>query len=191
MAAPFFCPHVIIKPMKKIFIFSLLAVATVSVFLTHPASALSEEQKSNLVQNCAPIKQSLRSLQRADARSRSYLGSAYETILSKFITPLNLRLINVNQPNANLTTIHSNIIDTRKNFISEYTIYSQALEDLIAADCYNHPEEYYDKLQDTRRKRANLSATTTTMRNLLSEYLTGVRKLKNTTGAKDGEDGTK
>ncbi|MBQ6127920.1 hypothetical protein IJI69_04540 [Candidatus Saccharibacteria bacterium] len=172
--------------MKKRIIFSAFVGVLLGLFLAHPASAISEEQKGAIVQNCASIKQSLRTLQRTDARSRSYLGSAYETILSKFIAPLNLRLINTNQPNANLTTIHSSIIDTRKNFITEYTTYSQALEDLVASDCYNHPEEFYDKLLDTKKKRANVSTTTTNLRNLLSEYLTGVRKLKSTMEAKDG-----
>jgi len=174
--------------MKKRIIFSTFVGVLLGLFLAHPASAISEEQKGAIVQNCASIKQSLRTLQRTDARSRSYLGSAYETILSKFIAPLNLRLINTNQPNANLTTIHSSIIDTRKNFITEYTTYSQALEDLAASDCYNHPEEFYDKLQDTKKKRANVSTTTTNRRNLLSEYLTGVRKLKSTMEAKDGRE---
>lgn len=174
--------------MKKRIIFSALIGVLLGLFLSHPASALSEEQKGAIVQNCASIKQSLRTLQRTDARSRSYLGSAYETILSDYIAPLNLRLINTNQPNANLTTIHSNIIDVRKNFITEYTVYSQALEDLVASDCYNHPDEFYNKLQDTRRKRANVSTTTTTLRNLLSEYLTGVRKLKSTVETKDGRE---
>ncbi|MBR3264108.1 hypothetical protein IKF94_02675 [Candidatus Saccharibacteria bacterium] len=172
--------------MKKIIVVSACVGVLLGFFLARPASALSENQSGAIVQNCASIKQSLRALQRTDARSRSYLGSAYETILSKFITPFNLRLINTNQPNANLTTIHSNIIETRKSFISEYTTYSQALEDLIASDCYSHPEDFYSKLQDTRRKRANLSGTTTTLRNLLSEYLTAVRKFKNTLGEKDG-----
>ena len=174
--------------MKKFYYATLSVAVLLGIFLPLPVSALSPEQSSDLVQNCAQIKQSLHTLQRADARSRSYLGSAYETILTHFIAPLNLRLININQPNANLTTIHSSIIETRQNFVSEYTTYSQALEDLIASDCYSHPEEFFIKLQDTRRKRANLSATTTTLRNLLSEYLTGVRKLKSTIGPKDGEN---
>lgn len=172
--------------MKKIYIISTIVGVMLTIFLSHPASALSDAQSGAIVQGCASIKQSLRALQRTDARSRSYLGMAYEDLLSKFIAPFNLRLINTNQPNANLTTIHSNIIDTRKKFISEYTTYSQALEDLVASDCYGHPDIFYDKLQDTKRKRANLSGTTTTLRNLLSEYLTAVRKLKTTLGAKDG-----
>lgn len=175
--------------MKKIYFLpvfiSVLAVFFVA-FFARPVSALSEGQSTVIVQNCATIKQSLRALQRTDARSRSYLGSAYETIISNFITPLNLRLVSNGQPNTNLTNLHSQILDTRKSFISEYTTYSQALEDLISTDCYTHPEDFYNKLYDTRKKRAEVSTITTNLRNLLSEYLTAVRRLKTTMGAKDG-----
>ena len=174
--------------MKKLYIVSAIIGVLLAIFLSRPASALSETQSGAIVQGCASIKQSLRALQRTDARTRSYLGMSYEELLTDFITPLNLRLINTNQPNANLTTIHSNIIETRKRFISEYTTYSQALEVLVSADCYGHPDDFYNKLQDTKRKRASLSGTTTTLRNLLSEYLTAVRKLKTTLGVKDGAD---
>ena len=172
--------------MKKLYLVPIIVGVLLAIFLSRPAAALSEVQSGAIVQSCATIKQSLRTLQRTDARSRSYLGTAYETILTDFIAPLNLLLTSSNQPNVNLTTIHSNIVDTRKTFISEYTAYSQALEGLIATDCFNHPEDFYNKLQDTKRKRANVSATTTTLRNLFSEYLTGVRKLKTSLGAKDG-----
>ena len=175
---------------KNHFYFSL-TVISLSVFVfgsafifaaSTPAFALSADQQGAISQHCASMKQSLRTLQRTDARTRSYLGSAYENVLSSYITPLNLRLVDSGQPNANLATIHSEIIDTRKSFISEYTAYSQALEDLISEDCQNHPDEFYEKLVDTRKKRAELSATTTTLRNLLSEHLTAVRKLKNSLG---------
>ena len=172
--------------MRKIYSLTVITGVLLVVFLSHPVAALSDAQSDAIVQNCATIKQSLRTLQRTDARSRSYLGTAYETILADFIAPLNLMLTSSNQPNINLTTIHSNIIDTRKAFISAYIAYSQALEGLIASDCFNHPEDFYNRLQDTKRKRANVSATTTTLRNLFSEYLTGVRKLKTSLGAKDG-----
>lgn len=147
--------------------------------------ALSSEQSGAIVQNCASTKQSLLSLQRTDARTRSYLGSAYETVLADYITPLNLRLINSAQPNATLTDLHSEIINTRKEFNSEYTSYSQSLEELIGIDCYTKPEEFYNKLVETRKKRATVSTTTTSIRNLLSEHLTAVRKLKTDLGGKD------
>lgn len=147
--------------------------------------AISQEQSGAIVQNCASTKQSLLALQRTDARTRSYLGSAYETVLSDYITPLNLRLINSSQPNATLTDLHSEIIETRKEFNSEYTKYSQSLEELIGIDCYTHPEDFYNKLVETRKKRATVSATTTSIRNLFSEHLTAVRKLKTSLGDKN------
>ena len=174
--------------MKKSLCLTLTLLAISVAFLSVPVSALSEAQSGAVVQNCASIKQSLRALERTDARTRSYLGSAYEAVLTNFIAPLNLRLINTGQPNTNLTTLHSEIIETRKNFISEYTAYSQSLEDLVSSDCYSHPEDFYNKLYETRKKRAALSSTTTTFRNLLSEHLTAVRKLKTSLGAKDGTD---
>ncbi len=157
------------------------------VISTQPVSAieLSADQTGAITQHCATTKQSLRTLQRTDARTRSYLGSAYENILSNFISPLSLRLINNNQPNTNLTTMHSKILDTRQEFISQYTSYSQSLEDLISSDCQNHPDEFYDKLLSTRKKRAELSSITTNLRNLLSEQLTDVRLLRNSLGEKN------
>ena len=167
----------------------------ISIFLatitlgSQPVSAaeLSEDQTGAIIQNCATTKQSLRTLQRTDARARSYLGSAYENLLSNYISPLNLRLINSNQPNANLTNLHSQILETRQEFISRYTSYSQALEDLISSDCQKHPDEFYDKLVNTRKKRAELSSITTTLRNLFSEHLTDVRLLRNSLGDKNEE----
>ena len=149
------------------------------------AYALSEEQAGAISQNCATTKQSLKQLQRTDARTRSYLGSAYESILSNYITPLDLRLINTGQPNVSLTNLHSDVINMRKDFVAKYTSYSQSLEELIGIDCYNHQEDFYNKLVETREKRAELSATTTNLRNLFSEHLTDVRKLRNSLGDKN------
>ena len=171
---------------KKIALVFLLFLLTTPIFAPKVSAInLSEDQRGAISQHCATTKQSLRTLQRTDARTRSYLGSAYEELLTHYITPLNLRLINSGQPNANLTTIHSEIIETRQRFISEYTTYSQALEDLIATDCQSRPDDFYDKLIDTRKKRAQLSTTTTNLRNLLSEHLTAVRRLRNNLGAQN------
>lgn len=162
-------------------------ILSVLVISATPVSAveLNADQTGAIVQNCASTKQSLRTLQRTDARARSYLGAAYESLLSDYISPLNLRLINSNQPNTNLTNLHSKVLETRQEFNSRYTSYSQALEELISSDCQNHPDEFYDKLVNTRKKRAELSSTATSLRNLFSEHLTEVRFLKNSLGGKN------
>ena len=155
--------------------------AILAAQIPHFASAvdLSDDQKGAISQHCATTKQSLKTLQRTDARTRSYLGSAYETLVVNYITPLDLRMISSGRPNANLTTIHSQIVEARKQFNDDYTSYSQALEDLIATDCQSSPEEFYNKLINTREKRAVLSADTTSLRNFFAEYLTDVKLLRN------------
>lgn len=150
------------------------------------STTLDDNQIGAISQNCATIKQSLRALQRADARTRSYLGSAYERVLSDFITPMDLRLINVNQPNATLTTIHSDIIEARQNFVRDYTIYSQKLEELITHDCQNDPQNFYHTLTDTRAKRSALEKSTEKIRRLFSDHLTAVKKLQNSLGDPNG-----
>ena len=150
------------------------------------SSILDNDQIGAISQNCASIKQSLRALQRTDARTRSYLGSAYEKTLSDYITPMDLRLINVGQPNAALTTIHSDIIAARQEFVHDYTVYSQKLEELITHDCQNDPQNFYHTLEDTRSKRATVEKSTDKIRRLLGEHLTAVKKIENNLGEGNG-----
>ena len=84
--------------MKKCICFS--AVIIMSVFLALPVGAISESQKTVIVDNCDKIKETLTTVQHQDSRTRVYLGRYYETILTNFITPLNLRLVenNISDP---------------------------------------------------------------------------------------------
>lgn len=173
--------------MSKKLAFGFIASVLCVMVITMPSFALSSEKSGAISQHCASIKQALKSLQKTDARSRSYLGSSYETIISKFISPMNMRLIDSGQPNANLTDLHSTILEVRKNFTQSYTSYSQSLEELISANCQLDPEGFYHHLIETREKRAEVSSLSTSLRNLFSEYLTGVRKVRNEYAAKREE----
>ncbi len=171
----------------------LLATAVASfapVFAESSDFSLDDSQIGAISQNCASIKQSLRALQRTDARTRAYLGSLYESLLSDYITPMDLRLINVSQPNPDLTEIHSNVIDLRQEFIHRYTTYSQSLENLINSDCQNSPVDFYQRLSETREKRASVASTTNKLRRLFSDHLTIVKKLKSNLGAKNASSET-
>ena len=74
------------------------AAATVGIVSPVSVSALSKEEANAISSNCSTIKQSLSQLQKADSKTRTYLGTTYETIASRFITPLNLRLVRNNRP---------------------------------------------------------------------------------------------
>lgn len=141
-----------------------------------PVSALNERQTSAISQNCPTIKQSLVQLQKVDSKTRTYLGTTYETLVNKFITPLNLRLVKNNRPT--LSSIQSKFTDEQTHFKDEYTTYMRELEELIAIDCQNSPQDFYKKLETVRKKRAELRETTTKLSKYANEQYSAVKKLQ-------------
>lgn len=142
------------------------------------AHAVEKERLTAISQNCSTIKQSLSQLQRADSRTRTYLGSAYEAILTKFITPLNLRLTRNNHDAEQLFAIQAEFSAEQTRFRAAYTDYMRELEGLIATDCSAHPEAFYQHLESTRTKRTDLKATTVKLSELANAQYQAVLELK-------------
>lgn len=159
---------------SKLIIFSLsflLAVGFVgSTFATEPQ--LTDEQSATLSASCGAIRENLKNLQRIDARTRTFFGSIYETVASKYLKPLNLRLVNNDLSNPDLFALQTSLATARIDFSDDYIQYSKSLEDLIAIDCRLEPAKFYKKLLDTREKRATVSADV----KILNSYLTSVVK---------------
>lgn len=162
---------------NSIFIAVIVALLG-SVLIVLPVLALDEAQKTAVVQNCSNIKQSLTKLQHADSRTRTYLGSAYEAVSGRFITPLNLRLVKNNLPSTELLKIQSEFSSAQSAFRDRYVEYMRELEGLIATDCSAHPEEFYQKLESARTKRDNLRKTTKTIAELVDRQYAAVESLK-------------
>lgn len=165
--------------MKKCWLF------LVSVLLLAPAASvyadeggLSDEQKGAISQSCGTIKQTLKTLQRTDSRTRSFLGASYETFLSSYITPLNISIVKAGRSDVTISALNANLIEKRQNFVSEFTSYSQSLDALINIDCQNDPESFYEKLKDTREKRTKLEATVKAIRTNLVNHYTAVKKFQ-------------
>lgn len=158
----------------------IIASLMLSLFATMPTSALSTEQRGAISTNCSSIQQTLKQLAKVDSRTRVFLGTAYESILSHFITPLNLRLVKNNQPSTKLTSIQSDFIDERELFNNNFTRYMQKLEDLTATDCQTDPDGFYTKLEDTRTERAKLQKNVIELNSLLHNQADAVAKLKET-----------
>lgn len=116
-------------------------------------SAISEEQEAAIVSRCSTIKEDLKIVQRNDSRARVYLGRYYETILSKFITPLNVRLVENNLSDNDLLVNQDTFVKTRGDFMEDFVNYQKELEGLIAVDCKNEPARFYDVLEKVRKKR--------------------------------------
>lgn len=157
-------------------VFWMIAVLLITVIFSTPADALNERQRGAISQNCSTIQKSLSQLQKADSRTRSYLGTTYETIVNRFIIPLNLRLVKNNRPV--LSNIQANFTNEQVNFRTQYTDYMRELEVLIATDCKSQPDDFYQKLLEVRARREELRQTTVRLSNLVEQQYAAVLDLR-------------
>ena len=172
------CLHRSAHPYHNIVIITtFLAIFALSHVTTAPARALSEEQRGAISQSCSSIKQSLKVLQKADSRLRVLLGTTYQTILTSYITPLNLRLVKNNRPSTELTAIQADFSTQRDRFSRQFISYSQSIEDLLDIDCVTKPDEFYAKLDQARARRANLAQTVVELSDIINQHHTTVTNL--------------
>jgi hypothetical protein len=162
--------------MKKSFWF-FVAIIIIVVFAA-PVSAISDSQKNNIVENCESIKDTLKTIQHQDSRTRVYLGRYYETILSKYITPLNVRLVENNILNNDLIENQDSFSKMRNSFIIDFIEYQRRLDELVAMDCKSSPESFYNKLVKVRERRKVVESDTSVMKELMKSQLTLVKELK-------------
>lgn len=144
------------------------------------AEVLSEAQKNTIVDHCDTIRDSLKSLQRADSRARVYLGRYYETILTSFMAPLNIRLVENNISNTGLMDNQTKFAARRTQFVNNYIAYQQELEDLVNTDCKAEPEKFYQNLLEARAKRAVVNRDVVRLRQFTDEQIKLTEELKNT-----------
>ena len=142
-----------------------------------PVMAVTEKQEKAIQEHCTEIKEQLKNTQKNDARVRVHLGGRYETILSRFIMPLNVRLIENNLSSASLVENQTKFAETREAFNEDYINYQQGLEELVALDCKNKPSEFYEKLEKVREKRKTVEQDATKLNNLISDHMKQVKEL--------------
>lgn len=143
-------------------------------------SSISSDLKAKITQNCTEIHDNLQAVQRSDARIRQGLGRYYEDILSDFITPLNLRLVENNLSSATLIENQNSFVSTRTTFMNDYISYQQGLEELVSIDCKAAPEKFYEKLTIVRDLRAKVKRDTAKLKALTKDNLNLVKKLEET-----------
>ncbi len=156
----------------------LLTCATGSVF------AISAEQKAMIADNCTVIREDLKKVQRSDARARVYLGGKYELILNKYVTPLNVRLVENSLSSVSFIENQNTMASNKMKFANDYVEYQQRLEELVSMDCKNESEAFYKKLEEVRTKRKKVEQDVKEMRNSLTKFVELVGKLKETLNAK-------
>lgn len=139
---------------------------------------LSAEQILHIQKNCEEIHDQLVTLQHEDSRTRVNLGRYYETILTDFIKPMNLWLVNNNLSSASLVENQNNFVARRTRFINDYIVYQKELEGLVGVDCKAEPEKFYERLSSVREKRAAVARDVVKMRELAGEQVKLVTALK-------------
>ena len=155
----------------------LFAIFGMSLFAV-PCFAIPENQEKAIVSNCDSIKAQLKNVQKNDARARVHLGGRYEAILTRFMTPLNIRLIENNISNTELVENQSSFSEIKALFTSDYVNYQQELEKLVALDCKKEPVIFYEKLEIVRQKRKTVDQDVVKLRSLVSSHIklvTGLR----------------
>ena len=156
----------------------LVSVCLCGFCLIESVSAASKAQEAAVVDNCEKIRENLKSIQKSDARTRVYLGGRYETILNKYVVPLNLKLVENNMSTTGLIEAQNNISTRKTKFSTNYVEYQQKLEELVATDCKKEPGVFYDRLTVVRQKRKKVEEDTQKMRNEINAYVSLVTKLK-------------
>ena len=141
----------------------------------------------NIAMDCDSIKQTEKRIQNIDKNARVSMGRSYQSILTNFITPLNVRIIKNNQKNVELTDIQSDFVSARETFNANYISYSQDFEELLKLDCKAEPESFYAQLVKTREKRAEVAAAAKKVRLVIDSHIEAVKNFKETLEVKNEE----
>ena len=156
----------------------MLLVAVPAFVLAYNAQAIETAELNSISRGCSAIKQTLSQLQYADLRTRTYLGSTYESIANNYVIPLNLRLVKLNQPDPELLAIQADFTDLQVKFRSIYTEYMRELDGLINIDCSSRPEDFYKQLEVVRAHRSDLHEATARLSELVDRQYAAVAALK-------------
>ena len=167
------------KVMRKKRLMSCCVVLIVLCQVFAPCvSAAKKEQSVAVAEHCDVVKENLKKVQKEDSRVRVYLGGYYESILTKFITPLNVRLVENNLSSASLVENQNNFAAAKTLFVNDFIKYQQGLEELVGMDCKQEPEKFYDKLVVVRQKRKIMGQDVLKLRSLISDHIKLVTGLK-------------
>ena len=141
-------------------------------------TTLSDAQKTAITAHCTAIKDSLKMLQKDDSHARVYLGGYYEKIISKYVTPLNTRLVENSLSTPELVENQNKLTAAKATFVSDFVDYQRELENLINTNCESDPENFYANLEKTRAKRKTVASDVEKTRKLVDSHVSLVTTLK-------------
>ena len=164
--------------MKKTILVLALVLTLISCPVFAADNTISETKKKSIVANCDSIVEKLKTLQHEDSRARVYLGRYYETIQTKFITPLNVRLAENTLSSDGFVKNQNDFSKFRSGFMIEFIELQKSMDDLISTDCKKEPELFYQKLDNTREMRRKVAVDVSEIRNQIKQHVSIVKKLE-------------
>ena len=160
---------------------SVLLTAVISIGVSAEENNISEEKRQVIATNCQTAQVTLQQIEYNDAAARVNRGQGYETILNKYMTPLNVRVTgsqNHAATAATLTDITARYQQTLKNFKKNYENYDDNITKATHFSCSKKPDNFYDLLNTTRQEREKLNEDIAALDQLAAEYITAVSKFK-------------
>lgn len=158
--------------------FLILVIVAVS-FFGYSANAATDIQEKAIIKNCNKIRETLKSIQRADTFARTdYLPSVYDEILSNYIIPMESRLSKNGQVSDSLNDNKKDFVETYSQFKIDFVTYSKSMEKLLNTNCEENPEEFYTQLEVVRVDRNQINLDTQKMNKIIEKQKTYVSNLR-------------
>lgn len=129
---------------------------------------------SKIQHNCSNLMSNLRQIHTSDALLRVNSGQSYNSIATRLMARLNSRLSINRLDGAVLIDTTSKFEKLRTSFVSQYNDYDNSMSELLRIDCQKSPEEFYNRLQVTRKLRSELATTSNKLSDNVIIYRQGV-----------------
>ncbi len=131
---------------------------------------MTEEHVKRIRGNCIEAQTTLNQLNATDTLLRVNRGQLYESVETKLMTPLNMRLGLNKLGNTDLTTLSSQYEQQLGEFRLDYQQYGEAMSKTLKIDCINQPVAFYDSVADTRTKRSLTHDSTVQLHKTIQDY---------------------
>jgi hypothetical protein len=138
----------------------------------------TETQIEKIQSECSNIKNHLKKLRSNDALMRVNLGQNYETISTRLMANLNVRISTNKLNGAKLVEKSAEFNENIGYFRDNYQIYEKELVKLTEIDCTKKPRDFYIQLERVRYYRSELNFNTTKLAEIGKEYKSSLSEFK-------------
>lgn len=164
--------------MKRL-VFASLAIVASSFLGASFAGAqeLSDERKNAVSQTCVSAQSNLQRIGSSDTTTRINRGRDYDQVLKLFYL-MNTRVASNDITEPKLSEITKNFENELTLFRENYNSYNEQLKGTVDFGCVAEPQSFYDSLDTTRSRRANLNSNVVKLDSLIENYQTAIKELK-------------